>query len=444
MIDIERALRDKAPGLAARPPWLFGPLVAGLRRLVHEREINDFLARHGELGWCEFIDRVFEHLDVGYTLSSKDREQIPETGRVVVVANHPLGALDGLALLRMVAEVRPDVSILANDLLLQLAPLSDVIVPVDNLSRRGLRRSLARMTEALEAERAVIVFPAGEVSRAGPRGVRDGRWHSGFLHAARRTNAPLLPVHVRGRNSSRFYALTSLRSDVGTLLLPGEMFRQRGRHIALRAGGPIPLAQFDRDDLATPVKLRLLRKHVYRLGRGKRGVFVGETGIARPEPRQALREELRDAESLGETADGKRILLVDSHPDSAVMREIGRLREVAFRRVGRAAAASATWTSSMPITATWCCGTTATWRSPAPIGSARWGGSSSATASRGSTARPSSIWSRRPGRSGATAWSSAAASSSRATGGGAAWTICGSASGPTCVAIPRCAGCSGR
>ncbi|WP_046078321.1 GNAT family N-acyltransferase [Halomonas sp. HG01] len=334
MIDIEGALRDKAPGLAARPPWLFGPLVAGLRRLVHEREINDFLARHGELGWCEFIDRVFEHLDVGYTLSTRDREQIPETGRLVVVANHPLGALDGLALLRMVAEVRPDVSILANDLLLQLAPLSDVIVPVDNLSRRGLRRSLTRLTEALEAERAVIVFPAGEVSRAGPRGVRDGKWHSGFLHAARRTNAPLLPVHVRGRNSSRFYALTSLRSDLGTLLLPDEMFRQRGRHIALRVGGPIPLAQFDRDDLTTPVKLKLLRKHVYRLGRGKRGVFVGETGIARPEPRQRLREELRDAETLGETADGKRILLVDSRPDSSVMREIGRLREVAFRRVG--------------------------------------------------------------------------------------------------------------
>ncbi|MDN3557554.1 lysophospholipid acyltransferase family protein [Halomonas maura] len=334
MIDIERALRDRAPRLAAWPSWVSRPLAAGLRRLVHEREINDFLARHGRLGWLAFIDQVFEHFRFGYTLSSRDRDHIPDTGRVVIVANHPLGALDGLALVRMVAEVRPDVCILANDLLLQLGPLADVLLPVDNLSRRGVRRSLGRVIEALEADRAVIVFPAGEVSRAGPAGVRDGKWHPGFLHAARRTNAPLLPVHVSGRNSSRFYGLASLHAALGTLLLPGEMFRQRDRQIPLRIGGPIPLARFDRDDLATPVKLKLLRKHVYCLGRGRKGVFVSETGIARPEPRQRLREELREAQVLGETADGKRILLFDAHPDSAVMREIGRLREIAFRRVG--------------------------------------------------------------------------------------------------------------
>ena len=334
MIDVEKALMAKVPKAQSWPAWCRRLLSAGLKRLVHEREINAFLERHRRAGGLEFIDAVLDHLNFGYSLSSRDRDNIPVAGRVVIVANHPLGALDGLALVRMVADVRPDVKIVANDLLMQLSPLAPLLLPVDNLSRRGFRKSLQGIVDALDDEQAVIVFPAGEVSRAGPKGVKDGNWLSGFLHAARRTNAPILPVHVGGRNSSLFYSLASLYSPLGTLLLPHEMFRQQGRHITLKVGGEIPLARFDREDLATAAKLKLLRKHVYRLGRGRKGVFVSEAGIAHPENRQHLREELVDAEVLGRTPDGKQILLFDHRPDSAVMREIGRLREIAFRRVG--------------------------------------------------------------------------------------------------------------
>lgn len=334
MIDIDGALREKAPVVQRWPGWCRQLLVAGLKRLVHEQEINDFLVRYQHVGGLEFIDRVLEYLDFGYTLSSRERDNIPVAGRTVIVANHPLGALDGLALVRMVADLRPDVKIIANDLLLQIGPLAPLLLPVDNLSRRGFRKSLQGIVDALDDEQAVIVFPSGEVSRAGPAGIRDGKWLSGFLHAARRTNAPIVPVHVGGRNSSLFYSLTSLYSPLGTLMLPSEMFRQRGRQIAIRVGGAIPLDRFVRDDLATADRLKLLRKHVYRLGKGKRGVFVSESGIAHPESRQRLREELSSAERLGETPDGKQILLFDYRPDSTVMREIGRLREIAFRRVG--------------------------------------------------------------------------------------------------------------
>jgi len=334
MIDIEGALTAKAPRTQRWPSWCRRLLVAGLKRLVCEQDINEFVLRHRRLGGLEFIDRVLERLSVGYTLSSRERDNIPVTGRVVIVANHPLGALDGLALVRMVADVRPDVKIIANDLLTQVEPLAPLLLPVDNLSRKGFRKSLQGIVDALDDEQAVIVFPAGEVSRARPAGIRDGDWRSGFLHAARRTNSPIVPIHVGGRNSSLFYSLAWLSEALGTLLLPSEMFRQRGRQIALRVGGEIPLARFDRDDLSTQAKLKLLRKHVYRLGRGRKGVFVAEAGIAHPESRQRLREELAGAERLGTTADGKQILLFEYRPDSAVMREIGRLREIAFRRVG--------------------------------------------------------------------------------------------------------------
>ncbi|WP_024953315.1 GNAT family N-acyltransferase [Cobetia crustatorum] len=334
MIDTARVITAKYPTFAQRHPLIRRPALALLRRLVHESEINAFLAEHSDLRGFDFIDRVLDHFSFGYSVSSREHENIPAYGRVVIVANHPLGSLDGLALLKLVGEVRRDVKIVANDVLMKVEPLAPLLLPLDNLSRRGYRKSSGLICDALMNEEAVIIFPAGEVSRAGPTGPRDGKWLSGFLHFARKTNAPVLPIHVSGRNSTLFYALSSLNRSLGTPLLAHEMFRQRARQLTLRIGELIPLARLDSEILSTNAKTRLLRKHLYRIGRGKRGLFTTEKAIGHPEERQALREELTPCELLGETRDGKKIYLFDAFPGSSVMREIGRLREISFRRVG--------------------------------------------------------------------------------------------------------------
>ena len=334
MIDTARVIAAKYPAFAKRHPLIRRPALAMLRRLVHEGEINAFLGENSDQRGFDFIDRVLDHFSFGYSVSSRERENIPAYGRVVIVANHPLGSLDGLALLKLVGEVRRDVKIVANDILMKVEPLAPLLLPLDNLSRRGYRKSSGQICDALMNEEAVIIFPAGEVSRAGPTGPRDGKWLSGFLHFARKTNAPVLPIHVSGRNSTLFYALSSINRSFGTPLLAHEMFRQRERQLKLRIGELIPLERLDSDALNTNAKTRLLRKHLYRIGRGKRGLFVTEKAIGHPEERQALREELTPCELLGETRDGKKIYLFDAFPGSSVMREIGRLREISFRRVG--------------------------------------------------------------------------------------------------------------
>jgi len=334
MIDTAALLERHVTGFTTLPRLLRRGLAALMRRLVHEDELNAFLSTHRHARGLAFVEQVLEYFRFGYTLSSWERENIPVSGRVLIVANHPLGALDGLILLRLVSEFRPDVRIVATTLLTQIEPLQACLLPVDNLTRRGFRRSLDVIEAALGREEAVILFPAGEVSRAGPGGIRDRRWQAGVLHLARRTNAPILPLHVGGRNSWLFYALSSLRDELGTLLLPHEMFRQRNRQVKVRAGALLPLERLDRGELDTATVLKLLRKHVYRLGQGRKGVFRGEAAIAHPENRLALREALRDAECLGVTTDGKRILLYRGALDSVVLHEIGRLREIAFRRVG--------------------------------------------------------------------------------------------------------------
>ena len=334
MLDIERAVIEKYPALANQPTLIRQPALGLLKRLAHEIEVNRFLDTHRELGAFEFVDRVLEHFTFSYLVSARERENIPSEGRVVIVANHPLGTLDGLALLKLVGEVRRDVKILANDLLWQFVALRPLLLPVDNLTRSGYRQSLALIVDSLMAEQAVIVFPAGEVSRVGPTGIKDGPWRSGFLHFARKTNAPILPVHLGGKNSALFYSLSMIYRPLGGLLLVDEMFKKHAVDLPVRIGESIPLERFDLPELPNRAKLKLLRKHVYRLAKNKKPLFVTTRPIAHPEDRAILRYELREAECLGQTRNGMRIVLIDYRVDSAVMRELGRLRELTFRRVG--------------------------------------------------------------------------------------------------------------
>ena len=334
MINVESAVSAEFPAFATSPSLLRKPALMFLKKMLHESEINSFLEQNRDVCGLDWIDRVFEFLDFSYSASAKDRENIPATGRVVIVSNHPIGSLDGLALLKLVGEVRRDVVIVANDMLSHFRELSSLLIPVDNMTGGSSLRSFRKVIAELEKEKAVIVFPAGEVSRASPVGIRDCEWRPGFLHFARKTGAPVLPVQVAGRNSALFYGASMLFKPLSTLLLSDEMFRQQSRDIRIHIGESISLDKLQSDKLHDRTLVKRLRKHVYKLHRRGKAVFVTERTIAHPENRQHLQFELQSAQLLGTTHDNNFIYLFDWQPDSAVMREIGRLRELAFRKVG--------------------------------------------------------------------------------------------------------------
>ncbi|WP_151702782.1 lysophospholipid acyltransferase family protein [Nitrincola alkalilacustris] len=334
MLNIEQLVDEKYPSLQTKPALIRQPFVQLLRQLFHESEVNAFLTTHQSLGAFEFTDKVLENFRISYLVSAREKENIPSEGRVVIVANHPLGTLDGLVLLKLIGEVRRDVRIIANDLLWQFEPLRPLLIPVDNLTQSGYRRTVREVTRCLMRDEAVIIFPAGEVSRAGPTGIKDGPWQSGFVHFARKTNAPILPIHLSSKNSALFYSLSLIYRPLGGLMLVNEMFKKYAEDLPVRVGEVIPLERFDGSDLPLKTKVKLLRKHVYRLPKKKKPLFVTEKPIAHPEEKLLLRRELKSAECLGKTQDGMQIYLFDYRPDSAVMRELGRLRELTFRRVG--------------------------------------------------------------------------------------------------------------
>lgn len=334
MLNVESFLQNRYPEFWQKRPLLARPLARILRLLFHEKEFQQFSTAYPHLKGFDFVEQVLDYFQFSYAVRDTERERIPPRGRVVIVANHPIGSLDGLALLNLVRRVRPDVKVVANDILATLNPLHNLLLPVDNMGGNTPRKNLEAIQQHLKNEAALIIFPAGEVSRFGTKGVRDGKWRSGFLRIAASCNAPVLPAFVDGRNSALFYALSFLARPISTLWLVREMFKQAKNCVDIRIGDPVSPESYQRAGVSIAEKAQLFRRHVYRIGKDREGIFTTEAAIAHPENRALLREEIRRCELLGTTDDNKHIYLYHYQTDSTILREIGRLRELSFRAVG--------------------------------------------------------------------------------------------------------------
>lgn len=333
MISVEQVLSQNLPGLSGKP-WLYKPVKGALRRLLHEQTFIDFAKRYPHLQGLEFVEQVLDYFNFSYAVRDNEIERIPASGRVVIIANHPIGSLDGLALLKLISDIRPDVKVVANQLLMALQPLQHLLLPVNNMSGGTERRALDNIHQHLAAEGALILFPCGEVSRLRPDGIRDGKWHSGFLRFATHAKAPILPIYINGRNSALFYGASMLYKPLATMLLVTEMFKQQHKKLDMRIGEQIPYDAFATLALEGRAKVKLFKKHLYRLANDKAALFITQSAIARAEDRISLKKAVESAELLGQTADGKQIYLYRHQHSSPILREIGRLREFAFRAVG--------------------------------------------------------------------------------------------------------------
>ncbi len=331
MFSLDSVLDDLWP--QARPaPWQ----KRLLKKLFHEEEFRQFAADHRHLKGLDMVEQVLEHLDILCTLPAHDLEQIPAHGPLIVMANHPTGTLDGLALLYAVSRVRRDVKVVTNRMLTHLEPLSSLFIPVDNIGGRMAKSSFTLMEQHLQHAGVLIFFPAGEVSRPTRTGIRDKKWHPGFIKLAGKFRAPLLPVNIHARNSLLFYASTLLAPNLSMLLLMQQMFRRRHSRLPVKIGQQIGWSHWFSPTLSPREMAEQCRQHVLRLGKGLPGIFKTESAIARPEDRATLKRELAQAESLGTTANGKTIYLWqrNGQEEAPILRELGRLREIAFRAVG--------------------------------------------------------------------------------------------------------------
>lgn len=334
MLNIEQSINNKFPNFREKAPIIRQSTIGILKKITREDEINAFLKKNKGNRGFDFIDRIFDYFNFSYSVSQRERNNIPAQGRVVIIANHPIGSLDGLALLRLISEVRRDVKIVANDMLMAFDALRELFLPLDNFTQSTYKQSYKAILQSLNNDEAVIIFPAGEVSRASPQGIRDGKWQAGFLHFARKTQSPILPIFISAKNSWLFYGASMLFKPLATALLAHEMFNKHSAEIKFRVGEMIPCHALESDHLADKSLIKRLKKHLYKIGKGKNAIFVTEKTIAHPEDVNQLRDELKTAQLIGRTGDNHCISLCDYEQHPTILREIGRLRELTFRLVG--------------------------------------------------------------------------------------------------------------
>lgn len=330
---IEQRLQQRYPNwFRGRRGRLATPLLHGWASWSGLDGIEAFCAEHARLRGFAFVEAALRYLQLRYDVNEETLARIPPQGPLLIVANHPCGGLDALALLDMVGRVRRDVRIVANEVLALVEPLAELLLPVRVFGGNAGAASLRRVERALRGGECVIVFPAGEVSRLGPGGVRDTRWRPGFLRFARRAAAPVLPVRIEARNSALFYGVSALWRPASTALLAREMFARRQRPMRLHVGESLQLAQ-DEDE---GVALKRIRRALYASGRTPAAVVaaVGQQPLAPPVDAGVLARAVETTELLGCTGDGKQIRLARQAGGTPLLQEIGRLRELSFREVG--------------------------------------------------------------------------------------------------------------
>lgn len=275
--------------------------------------------------YLEYLDWVLERFNVSYYCSQQSMVNIPASGRIIIFANHSISALDGLALLRFMNEVRQDIKLVSMDLLTGCGQLKDHIIHVNRGTMREKRQSVREILDALKQEQALIVFPAIKLSKLRKSPARDGKWSHRFLKLALYSNSALLPVFLDSK-ITKLASLGKRRDKVTTINRRHDMF--------INIGEVIAAGEIKSHGASIQKRCKQLKRHLYRVGKGRPGVFTTQKAIVAPQSPQAIRAELADATLMGETYDGQQIYLYDYHPDSVLLREIGRLREYTFRAVG--------------------------------------------------------------------------------------------------------------
>lgn len=336
MLDVEGTIKKEYPGFFKYPALIRKPALTLLKAVLHEETINRFLQEHQKIKNIAFIDAALDQLNISYKIDNHQIQNIPPIGKVIIVSNHPLGAMDAFALMKMVSTVRHDkkVKIVANKMLSTFEQIQDLIIPADNFNGRLAKESMKQIDAALHNEEAVIFFPAGEVSRAYLHGILDSKWKSGFMKFAKRTQSPILPIYIEAKNSPLFYAVSWIYRPLATMLLAKEMFLAKNSVIEFKVGEMIGIDTVNDMHISYKRHAKLMRKHLYRVAKGRKEIYPTQQCIAHPEPRHLIKEELSYAQRLGSTSDNKQIYLADYEESPTLLNEIGRLREYSFRKVG--------------------------------------------------------------------------------------------------------------
>ena len=266
-IDIKRILKDKMGSKARFVPCF---LVAWLKKIIHEDEVNRFLWENRNLQGTEWLTACVQYLDM--TLDIVGAENLPDKndGKLYTfVSNHPLGGQDGVSLGSIIGRhYDGKFRYLINDLLLNLPGLKPVSIGINKTGKQS--RDFPRMVEAgFNSDNHLLMFPAGLNSRRINGEIHDLPWKKTFITKSVETHRDVVPIHFSGQNSKRFYRIAKfsdryLPFNLAMLFLVDEMYRNVGKTFRITIGKPIPWQTFNKTK--TPMEwANFVEERVYAL-----------------------------------------------------------------------------------------------------------------------------------------------------------------------------------
>ncbi|MFK8037992.1 MAG: 1-acyl-sn-glycerol-3-phosphate acyltransferase [Crocinitomicaceae bacterium] len=263
-IDIDKIIAEKNPKLKR---WMPGFLLRYLKKILHQKEINAIIESSEDMDGYEFCNYVLKEFNI--SIETKGLEHIPQSGGAIFAANHPLGGMDALAIIKEVIPLRPDLKFVVNDILLHLKPLKNLFIGVNKIGSNS-KNNIADLNAEFEKPQCVFVFPAGLVSRKKKGIVKDLVWKKTFISRAKKFDKDVIPLFLDGELSNFFYRLSNIREKIGVkaniemLYLVNELFKQKNRTLKLYFGKPIPHSTFNKSK--TDIEwANFVKQEAYRL-----------------------------------------------------------------------------------------------------------------------------------------------------------------------------------
>ena len=262
-IDIDTVIASKSKKLAKALPKF---LISYLKKIIHQDELNTLINRNSHLYDFDFLDAIVK--DFGVNIVLHGTENIPSEGRFIFASNHPLGGMDGIALMHASGKIGKHVCFPVNDILMHLDNLTNLFIPVN---KHGVNTTLKeRFDNAFKSNSTILYFPAGLVSRKKKEIIKDLDWKKTFVTMAKKYERDIIPVFIDGRNSNFFYNLANFRKRIGLkanlemLYLVDEMFKQNNKTINIIFGKPISYLTFDKSKRDSEWAMQI-REYVYKL-----------------------------------------------------------------------------------------------------------------------------------------------------------------------------------
>lgn len=322
-------------------------------KLACLKSCNEILKKNYHKKKFDFVRGLLHSYGIRFSISEGDLKKIPKQGPFVVIANHPLGMIDGLLLLHMIGEVRPDFKIFGNFILHQIEPLKSMIFPVNPFSKKGSfssgKTAILQAPSHLRSGACLGVFPSGEVANkkdAVKKMPFDRDWNPKIIGLLCRENVPLLPVYFNAKNSRLFYTLSKIHPLLQTLRLPAEALSQYKRKIHVRIENPIrpsDMRSYSSDrELSDFVRAKtmVMSKSLSPKKMDLRNILPSITKpkpIVQPtDPTLICHEieEIRKKNLRLLQQRGFEVFFASAAVIPKILHEIGRLREISFREIG--------------------------------------------------------------------------------------------------------------